>query len=93
MRPHDSLEFAERFPSAVDFLQAAELRREYWCLCAETDHLPGEPTPRSPTPWQLKRLEELRQCPACHEAWFVLEVGRAFGQWPDGQAEVGDAGS
>jgi hypothetical protein len=84
MFQRDADEFYKHFPAAQSFLLEAELRSEYWTLCAAGEHV---------TPWQIKRLEELRQCPACHEAWFVLEVGRAFGQWPDGQAEVGDAGS
>lgn len=79
---HDTDEFSQRFPGASAFLNAATLRQEYWDLCSLNQH----------THWQLHRLDVLRQCPACHEAWFVLAVGRTFGQWPDGKAEVEDVG-
>jgi len=85
MFDRDAEEFRRRYPSAALFLLAATLRSEYWSICTRREHA---------TPWQRARLEELRKCPACHEAWFVLEVGRTFGQWPDGKAEteVEDAG-
>jgi len=85
MFQRDADEFYKRFPAAQSFLLAAELRSEYWYICIRREHA---------TTWQRARLDELRKCPACHEAWFVLEVGRTFGQWPDGKAEteVEDAG-
>jgi len=81
--PRDLDTFIKRFPKAVTFMLEAELRQEYWDLCALGEH---------PTTWAEKRRNELRQAPACNEAWFVLEIGRTFGQWPDGPvpAEVND---
>ncbi len=81
MLRQDQKNFAARFPSAASFLLAAQLRDEYYALCQGGDRL---------NDWGKRRREELRHAPACNEAWFVLEVGRTFGQWPDGVAQGGE---
>jgi hypothetical protein len=65
MLEKDKIDFIEKFPSAENFLRAAELRQECFTLFKQRKNR------IRPTPYEKKRLKELFECPACQEEWFL----------------------
>lgn len=60
----DAEYFSAQFPSAVEYIRAADLRHEMYRLLCEKEL----------TVWAQKRLNELDECPACREPWFVEKI-------------------
>ena len=65
----DSDSFDKRFPLARPFLIAAHLRYEALCIINKAGC-------GIATGWELERLEELKDCPACQVEWFKELIKR-----------------
>jgi hypothetical protein len=65
MLVHDEDTFHEQYKDARAFLIAASLRDECFTLFCR----------KHKSDWDKKRLEELLECPACKERWFLNLIG------------------